>query len=302
MQNASHLLMIRPVGFSFNPETAVNNTFQQNSEGNLQNAALNEFNTLVRLFDDHDIDVTVIEDTQYPPTPDSIFPNNWISFHDTGEVILYPMFAINRRLERKESVLDVIKEKFNVRNVIDFSLHENAGLYLEGTGSMVLDRENKIAYCALSPRTHRQLIKEFCKMMSFTSVVFSARDRIGTLVYHTNVMMCVGDRFAIVCLESIQDEDERERLGEWLRKTGKEIIEINFAQLESFAGNSLQVLNRHGQQFLVMSSRAFHALTLDQVKKLEHYNQILHAPIDNIENAGGGSARCMIAEVFLSPK
>lgn len=302
MQNTSNLLMIRPVNFGFNTETAVNNTFQKNIEGNIQQEALFEFNGFVDVLRKNKIDVTVVEDTAEPSTPDSIFPNNWISFHEHGRIILYPMFAENRRMERKSSVLDVVKSKFSVSEIIDLSKYEAEQLFLEGTGSMVLDRENKIAYACLSPRTKEKLLNEFCKLTDFTPVTFRSIDSAGVDIYHTNVMMCIASSYAVICLESIADDKERNRVTDALQKTNKEIIAISQKQLNSFAGNMLQVKNSDGELLLVMSTQAFVSLTRAQIELLEKHNRIIHSSLRTIETAGGGSARCMMAEVFLKRK
>ena len=301
MQHSSHILMIRPVQFSFNEETAVNNSFQvKGASKNIQENALLEFDKLVELLRSHQIDVLVVDDTKDPKTPDSIFPNNWISFHENGSVITYPMFAENRRKERKQHVIDRISEKFKVEKIFDLTQSEGLGQFLEGTGSMVLDRENKIAYACLSSRTHLSLLEEWCKRMDYTQVSFTSLDDQGESIYHTNVMMCIADRYAVVCLDSVSDEIEKEKLSSAIISSGKELIPINRTQMNHFAGNMLQVHNNNGEVFLVMSSQAYNSLTTEQIKKLETFNQILHSDISAIEMNGGGSARCMMAEIFLS--
>jgi hypothetical protein len=290
--------MIEPVHFGFNAETAVNNTFQKNSHENVQQQALKEFTDLVKLLRENDIDVTVIKDSTEPYTPDSIFPNNWISFHEDGKVFLYPMFAMNRRNERKPSVLEELKTRFGIESINDLSHYENENLFLEGTGSMVLDRENKIAYACISPRTSLVLLREFCRINDYAEVVFSSKDMNAADIYHTNVVMCVADRFAVVCLESIADKKEKEKVIASFNETNKEIIEISLQQLNSFAGNMLQVKNLKNELFLVMSEQAYKSLNSLQVKKLSEYNRLLYSSLKTIETAGGGSARCMIAEIF----
>jgi hypothetical protein len=303
MQHTSHLLMIKPVRFDFNAETAVNNSFQVNaSDDSVQEKALHEFETFISTLRSHGIDVTVIDDTPDPHTPDSVFPNNWISFHDDGSLLLYPMFAMNRRLERKQHVLDTVHQKFNVTQTIDLSSNENKNVFLEGTGSMVLDRENKIAYACLSPRTDKNVLDEFCNKMGFLPVSFTAVDQNDQPIYHTNVMMCVADEYAVICTDCIKDQTERKKVIDSLSKNGKEIIEISFDQMNHFAGNMLQVNNAKEKKFLVMSSQAFHSLNAQQVLAIEHYNPIIHSDITTIETNGGGSARCMMAEVFLPLK
>jgi hypothetical protein len=302
MQNTSHLLMIRPVNFGFNTETAVNNTFQvANNDTSIHEKALKEFDVFADLLLKNGIDITIVEDTPEPFTPDSIFPNNWISFHKHGSIILYPMFADNRRKERKQHVLKAIQRKFKRAQIIDLSSYENEHLYLEGTGSMVLDRNNKIAYACLSPRTNKEVLDKFCVLTHYTSVVFTSVDANDLPVYHTNVMMCVANQYVVVCLNSIRDEEEREKLIGTIERTNKRIIPISLEQMHSFAGNMLQVINKEGEQLLVLSSQAYYSLTTEQLNVLSKYNRILHSPLTTIETAGGGSARCMLAEVFLKP-
>ena len=298
MQNSGQLLMIQPVNFGFNAETAVNNVFQVNTNENIQQQALKEFNDLVMLLSEHKIDVTAIPDTAEPFTPDSIFPNNWISFHEDGTVFLYPMFAVNRRKERKPAILEILKEKFEISSIIDLSKHEHENLFLEGTGSMVLDRDNKIAYACISSRTDIGLLNEFCRIANYKAISFFSTDRNGVDIYHTNVMMCVADQFAVICLETIKDDIERGTVIKSLTATGKEIINISLQQMNCFAGNMLQLKNSDNELLLVMSSQAYRSLTQQQIIQLEKYNRIIHAPLDSIETTGGGSARCMMAEIF----
>lgn len=303
MQNTSHILMIRPVNFSFNKETAVNNAFQQPGyEAAAQEHAVREFDDMVQLLRVHDIDVTVISDTAEPATPDSIFPNNWISFHSDGHICLYPMFAANRRLERKPFILIELAKKFRIRQKLDLTHFEEAGQFLEGTGSMVLDRDNKIAYACLSERTHLKVLDAFCNRMDFTPVSFKAFDSKGMAIYHSNVMMCVADSYVVICTDSISDPAERARVEESILRSGKELFPISLQQMESFAGNMLQVENISGKKFLLMSSTAWHSLNGTQQAWLEKRNGILHSPLNSIEKNGGGSARCMMAEIFLPLK
>jgi hypothetical protein len=302
MQNTTHLLMILPVNFGFNQQTAVNNSFQKNIGGDTRQKALEEFTFFVDLLRRNNIAITVVEDSPQPVTPDAVFPNNWISFHADGRVFLYPMFAENRRLERKAAVLDTIKKEFTVTEIIDLSTYEKTGLFLEGTGSMVLDREHKIAYASLSPRTDETLLNEFCRLTGFKAVTFNACDEHSSPVYHTNVMMCVARTFAVVCLEAIADDARKRTLISLLTATGKEIVEITMHQMNNFAGNMLQVINAKEELLLVMSTQAYGSLTSSQIKILQKHNRIIHADLSNIETAGGGSARCMMAEVFLPVK
>ncbi len=293
--------MIRPVRFDYNPETAVNNYFQVKSGDDVQEKAFKEFEGLVVLLRKNGIDVTVIDDTSEPHTPDSVFPNNWISFHEDGSLLLYPMFAENRRLERKQQVIDTIQKKFKVNEVIDLSTYEDSEQFLEGTGSMVLDRGHQIAYACLSARTDQAVLDAFCSRMNYRAIPFTAVDSRGQEIYHTNVMMCVADKYVVICLESIADIKERSLVLDALIETGKAVIEISFAQMDHFAGNMLQVNNDKGEIFLVMSSQAYNCLTTQQVEMIHSFNPVIHADISTIETNGGGSARCMIAEIFLPP-
>lgn len=297
-QTTSHVLMIRPVRFGYNAETAVNNAFQSVDDHDAQDKALHEFDAFVALLRTHDIDVTVVPDTAEPHTPDSIFPNNWISFHDDGSVVLYPMYAPNRRLERKPHVLDTLRERFLVTESIDLSNYEQHDKFLEGTGSMVLDRPNRTVYACHSPRTDTEVISEFCLALNYKEHLFSATDANGQPIYHTNVMMCIADTFVVICLDAI-DSQQQGNIEIELKSTGREIITITLDQMNHFAGNMLQVNNVGGEYFLVMSSQAYNSLTPAQISQIEQHNPILHSPLDTIERNGGGSARCMIAEVFL---
>lgn len=300
MQTTNHILMIRPVDFKFNRQTAENNKFQEASdEREVQQLALKEFDDFVGLLTANEIDVTVIEDTVEPETPDSIFPNNWVSFHDNGEVYLYPMFSENRRAERRSDIIEVLRGSFHVNAVKDISAFENQGAFLEGTGSMVLDRVNKLAYACLSIRTDEQVLYQWCDEAGYEAVVFSADDKDGFPIYHTNVMMCIGDRFAVICLEAIQNPHEREMVMQRLLLSGKEIVEISIDQMNHFAGNMLQVTNKKGEPLLVMSEQAYLSLSKMQLFLLEKYCRLIYSPLYTIEKNGGGSARCMLAEIHL---
>jgi hypothetical protein len=303
MQTTSHILMIRPVNFGFNAETAVNNAFQvAGQDAAAQDKAAKEFDAFVEVLQQNGIDVTVVNDTPEPYTPDSIFPNNWISFHNDGTIILYPMFAANRREERKPGVLQQLGKRFLINKTVDLTGYEPQHKFLEGTGSMVLDRDKKIAYACISPRTDKTILEDFAKQLGYQPVSFTSVDQNGKAIYHTNVMMCVADTYVVICLDSIANAAERKMVEEVIRKSGKEIITITLEQMNHFAGNMLQVENNKGDKLLVMSSQAFIALSGEQVKKLESFNKIIHAPLDTIETNGGGSARCMMAEVFLPVK
>jgi hypothetical protein len=297
----SIVLMIRPVAFGFNEQTAGSNAFQQQGidQQNVQQKALQEFDRLVATLRDNGVDVVVIADTANPHTPDSIFPNNWISFHEDGKVFLYPMQAENRRLERREDVVEQLKGKFTIREVDDLSHFENEQKFLEGTGSMVLDRQSKIAYACLSPRTDREVLIEFCERSGYSTIEFHAVDSLGKAIYHTNVLMCMGEEFVVICLDSVTDEDERELLTDSFTITRKEIVEITMEQMNAFAGNMLELVNDKGEHLLVMSARAYHSLLPAQISNLEKYCRLIYADLNTIETNGGGSARCMIAEVRL---
>jgi hypothetical protein len=295
--------MIRPVHFTYNEQTAVNNAFQNAGQHHdAQTKALQEFDDFVTLLRGNGIDVTVVNDTPQPHTPDSIFPNNWVSFHSDGTICLYPMFAVNRRLERKQHVLDAIGQKFSIQATVDLTAYEAQNLFLEGTGSMVLDRDNKIAYACLSPRTNKAAFYDFCDRFLYTPVAFGAVDSHGQDIYHTNVMMCVGDTYTVICLDSIANAKEREHVTDTILATQKEIIAITLQQMNHFAGNMLQVQNSSGQKFLIMSTQAYESLSTQQISLLQQHNPILHSSLHTIETNGGGSARCMMAEVFLPAK
>ena len=303
MQTTSHLLMIRPVNFAFNPETAESNAFQiKQEDAEVQQRAEKEFDDFVNVLMQNGVDVTVADDTPQPYTPDSIFPNNWVSFHEDGTVILYPMFAPKRRLERKPTVLETINNKFSINKINDLSSFEEENIFLEGTGSMVLDRDKKIAYACLSNRTNQKILDEFCKITGYEAVVFNSTDEHRLAIYHTNVMMCVADKYVVICLDSIPDSAERKMVEEKIIESGKEIIAISFQQLNHFAGNMLQVENATGEKLLVMSSQAYQSLTAEQISKLSSYNKIIHSSLTTIETNGGGSARCMMAEIHLQKK
>jgi len=303
-QTTGNLLMIRPVNFGYNAETAVNNSFQtaQPDQQKVAADAVHEFDTFVEKLRAEGVNVTVVQDTPDPYTPDSIFPNNWISFHADGTVVLYPMFAENRRKERKAGVLEAIFTKFNHRLTIDFSPREAENSFLEGTGSMVLDRQHKICYACLSPRTHSGLVEEWCKMMNYTPVVFDALDGAGKPIYHTNVVMAVADRYVVICMDAVAAEAQKQLLAQTIKGCDKTVVPISFEQMNSFAGNMLQVSSGSGKPLLVMSTQAWQSLTAEQQQFLSSMNGVLHSSLYTIEANGGGSARCMMAEVHLPLK
>ncbi|SHK30473.1 citrulline utilization hydrolase CtlX [Epilithonimonas mollis] len=305
MQTTNTVLMIEPVAFGYNEQTAVNNYFQVQQEGNVQGEALKEFITFVEKLRAKDINVITVKDTPDPKTPDSIFPNNWVSFHADGKVVLYPMFAENRRLERRDDIISQIKEQFDVTEIVDYSQNENGKKYLEGTGSMIFDHENRIAYGSVSLRLDEELFRKFCSEFGFKPIVFHSYQTAGEErlpIYHTNVMMCVADQFVVICLDCIDDELEREKVVETIKNSGKELIEISEDQMQNFAGNMLQVQNNSGEKFLVMSQSAYRSLNPEQVSVIEKYCEIIYSDLEVIETNGGGSARCMLAEVFLPKK
>ena len=299
--------MVRPVNFRMNEQTAVNNYYQKDIVGTLpatiQAKALKEFDVFVEKLREVGVEVIVIDDTIEPNTPDSIFPNNWISFHQDGTVALYPMFADNRREERREDVLDILESHgFIINDVMDYTSAEEEGIFLEGTGSLLLDRVNKKAYCALSVRAEEDLVIEFCEDFEYTPVLFTANQTVNgerKAIYHTNVMMALAEDFAVVCLDTIDDKKERKHLLKELKLDGKEIILISEEQVVNFAGNMLQVIGANEQRYMIMSTAADNCLTKDQRTKIEKYCKIVSSSLETIETCGGGSARCMMAEVFL---
>jgi hypothetical protein len=301
MQSTNNILMIRPVNFGFNAQTADSNAFQvqQADQQAVQQKAVQEFDGFVNVLRENGVNVTVIEDTPEPHTPDSIFPNNWVSFHDTGDIFLYPMQAENRRLERREDIIRQLEENFAAKHIIDLSRFEAKNQFLEGTGSMVLDRENKIAYACLSPRTDTEVLKAFCDYTGYKAVTFDAFDPNGKAIYHTNVLMCIGSHFAVICLNSVTNTAEKEIVIQSLKTTGKQIIDISFEQMNQFAGNMLEVRNAEGETLIVMSLTAYGSLTDTQRTELSVSGELIYADIKTIETNGGGSARCMIAEVHL---
>ena len=306
-QTTNSILMIRPVAFRMNEQTTVNNYYQKVLDGlskeTVNAKAQEEFDAFVNKLRMVGVEVIVVDDTTNPDTPDSIFPNNWISFHESGDVVLYPMFAENRREERREDILDILEENgFVINEIMDYSSAEEDGFYLEGTGSLILDRENTKAYCALSPRADEELFIEFCEDFEYSPVIFEAFQSVNgerKLIYHTNVMMCIGDTFAVICADCIDDKKERKMVLDSLKGDEKEIILITEDQVNSFAGNMLELKGADDRRYLVMSSSAHKSLTKKQIAQLEEHSTILSSSLDTIEACGGGSARCMMAEIFL---
>jgi len=309
-QTTNSILMIRPVAFRMNEQTAVNNYYQKVLDGltpqTVNAKAQEEFDTFVKKLRMVGVNVIVVDDTVEPDTPDSIFPNNWISFHENGDVTLYPMFAENRRAERREDILDILEDEgFVINEIMDYTSAEEDNIFLEGTGSLLLDRENGKAYCALSPRADEELMIEFCEDFELSPVIFEAFQTVNgerKLIYHTNVMMCIGGTFAVICADCIDDKKERKMVLDSLKGDEKDIILITEDQVNNFAGNMLEVKANDGKRYLVMSSSAYHSLTKKQIAQLEQHVTILHSSLDTIEACGGGSARCMMAEIFLPRK
>lgn len=302
-QIASHILMVRPAHFGYNEQTAANNAFQTNdgtlSAREIQQQALQEFDAFAEQLRSVGVDVIVAEDTAAPAKPDAVFPNNWVTFHEDGRVATYPMNAPVRRLERREDILEQLGTRFEMGQRLRFEHYEEMELYLEGTGSLILDRPNRITYACLSPRTNEHLLDDFCNKFGYEKIAFIAVDGKGQEIYHTNVMMALGETFVVICLDTVRDRGERELLLQKFAETKKEVIGISLDQMMAFAGNMLQVLSQDGTPYLVMSEQAFRSLRKEQIDQIESHTRILHSPLYTIEKYGGGSARCMMAEVFL---
>lgn len=305
MQTTNTLLMIEPVSFGFNKETAQDNFFQINDKKhNVQEKALAEFKAFVKAMRQEKINIITIKDTLSPHTPDSIYPNNWITLQEDGDIVLYPMFAPNRRQERREAILNQFKNDFQIKEIVNWTKAESNGQYLEGTGSMIFDHDYKIAYGSISKRLDLELFKKYCDKYKYQPVVFHANQTINGSrlpIYHTNVMMCIAKEFAVICLESIDNKTERNFVKESIDKSDKRILEISEEQMHHFAGNMLQVQNAEGKSFMVMSKTAYTSLTAKQIEFIENYSTLIYSDLSTIERNGGGSARCMIAEVFLRP-
>lgn len=309
MQITNTILMVRPVNFRMNEQTAVNNYFQEDLD--LRNSVINqraqeEFDAFVGKLREAGVEVIVVDDRVETDTPDSIFPNNWVSFHENGTVVIYPMYAENRRKERRMDIFDLLEEKgFVIEQIIDYTSAEKEGIFLEATGSILMDRTHQKAYCALSDRADEGLFIEFCEDFNVAPVIFTAYQSVDGKrlpIYHTNVMMCLAEDLAVICLDSIDNKKERQSVVSHLKKDGFDIVEISEAQMHSFAGNMLQVLGRDGERLMVMSASARKSLNPEQIARIERTSRIISSPIDTIEACGGGSARCMMAEVFLPRK
>ena len=303
-QSTSSVLMIRPGRFYPNPETAADNAFQRTrhlGSDALTLMARKEFDAAVQTLRAAEVNVHVFEDTAEPEKPDAVFPNNWISTHHDGRIALFPMYSALRRRERRQDIVEELRKHYRVTEVIDYSPFEDEGCDLEGTGSLVFDHVNKIAYVSLSNRSNPKVIQRFADDFSYEPVIFTSIGSNGQPIYHTNVMMCLGTAFAMVGLDMIPNKAERQQLRSRLEKTGKEIVELSADQIANFAGNAIELHNRHGEKLLVLSSRADHALTEDQRKRLRRYARLIPLELPTFE-LGGGSARCMIATIHLPPR
>lgn len=304
MQSTSTIFLVRPANFGFNEETASSNAFQQKQSNNdgVKTLALAEFDSAVNTLKKAGVNVIVFDDNASPIKPDAIFPNNWISLHDNGTLVLYPMHAANRRLERRLDIVEQLKSQYSINNFIDLSYHENENRFLEGTGSIVFDHIHKMAYACLSPRTDKQLLEELCDKLGYKPFSFIAQDIAGKEIYHTNVMMCIAEKFAVVCLDSIIHDKEKRQLVHLLEQTNHEVIAISLEQMNSYAGNMLALKSKNGNDLLVMSQSAHDVLNDEQKASINRYSKIVALQIPTIETIGGGSARCMMAEVFSLKK
>lgn len=304
-QAAEKILMVRPAAFAFNIETSENNFFQNKivtSTSQIQAKALEEFDAMIAGLRNEDIDVLVIEDTPVPKKPDAVFPNNWFNTNAEGVLNIFPMYAKNRREEKRDDILEFISNRFIINQVFDWTEYEAEAKYLEGTGSLVIDHKNNFVYACISPRTHRGVVEKFASANGYKAITFTAVDNAGRSIYHTNVMMSIGEGFAILCPKAISDDTERIAVAQLLETTGHENIYLNQDQLEHFTGNILQLKNKKGTSFIVLSQTAFNALTDDQKERLQQYGQLLPFNVDTIEKVSGGSVRCMMAEIFLKSK
>ena len=307
-QATNSILMIRPINFGYNEETAQDNHYQIKDSiiKNSNKSAQKEFDNMVNNLRQNGISVHVFQDDEKDYTPDSIFPNNWVSFHENGDLGLFPMYAENRRLERRQEVLEFLEnEGFTISNIVDYSSAESENKFLEGTGSMILDRENRVAYCSISNRSNEDLFIEFCEDFEFTPVLFNSFQSVGEKrlpIYHTNVMMCVATDYVIICLDSIDDKNQRKKVSNFINESAKKLIEISEKQVESFAGNMLELINDNGESILVMSKSAEDSLDENQRNTITKHSRIISCDINTIEVCGGGSTRCMMAEIFLPKK
>lgn len=304
-QVASTILMIRPTAFGFNAETAANNAFQSSPDAPqklVQKKALQEFDEFVETLRKKNIEVIVVQDTPKPAKPDAIFPNNWFCTLQDGTLAVFPMYAPNRRIEKRDDMLQTLVQQYQTRDVEDWSEYEAESLFLEGTGSMIIDHEHKLIYACLSPRTNKTVLEKFANAHGYRAITFYAKDENGVDVYHTNVIMHIGDTYAVICLESITEEIERIAVSQLLIATGHEVIPITLEQVHAYAGNMLQVQNSKGEKFTLLSKQAFKSLTKEQKRILKVHTNLLPIDITTIETVGGGSVRCMMAEIFLEKK
>ena len=300
-QAPSSVLMVRPGSFGFNSQTAASNAFQSDhseSAEEISNRALMEFDRMVSTLKAHDVDVIIANDLAATHKPDAIFPNNWISFHPDGRVILYPMMAENRRLERDSTVIDLVKSKFQVTQILDFSNREKENQFLEGTGSVVFDYPNRIAYACRSVRTHEEVFQDLCRELGYHGVLFNAVDESGHPIYHTNVLMCVGTNVVVICLDAIKSDDDQENLLSSFARTDHRVVAISYDQLRSFAGNMIEVLTKSGEPVMLISQKAFKSLLPGQIDAISKQSIMLPLKIETIEQYGGGSVRCMVAGLF----
>ncbi len=307
IQNTRHILMVRPANFAFNEETAANNAFQSRdlrlSPSEIRRQAVREFDSFVKKLQSAGVNVIVARDSTVPVKPDAVFPNNWITFHQEGFIITYPMYAPTRRRERRRQIIEMILEQgFQSNRRVNFEFNEKLNRYLEGTGSVVFDHINRLAYACTGPRTDAELLDELCAIIGYRPVLFRAVDARRQDIYHTNVLMAMGETFVVICMDTVADPGERAQLTAQFAATNKEIVDITLGQMNSFAGNMLQVRNDQDQPILVMSTQAYESLRPDQIAVLERHTALLHSPLNTIELYGGGSARCMMAEIFLPYK
>ena len=305
-QTTSHILMVRPAGFGFNPVAAESNHFQHKVEGlsesEVKELAMSEFSALSSALREAGVTVNIVEDSPEPKKHDAVFPNNWGTFHQNGTVVLYPMELENRRWERRRNILEMLGEGYKIENEIDLSHYEEDNKFLEGTGSLIFDHPNRLAYACVSTRTNDEVLGDWCKKIGYQAVLFHSVDANGHPIYHTNVMMSMATNYVVICMESIKDEEEKLMLKAKFEETGKALVDISLEQVSNFAGNVIELEDQHGNSLLAMSSRAYGAFTAEQKALIEQYSKIVHAPIPTIEKVGGGGARCMIAEVFLPLK
>lgn len=304
-QAPQFLFMVRPANFGFNEQTARTNSFQQkpiDDQQQIQKEALKEFDAMVELLKENEIELVVFEDTKDPVKPDAVFPNNWMSVHEDGKLLLYPMLTPNRRMERRPDFVQIIRDKFVIKDIIDFSAEERNKKIVEGTGSLVFDHVNKIAYAARSERTDEALVKEISQRLGYSPIIFNAVDQQGNAIYHTNVLMCVGEKFAIVCLDAIREDEDQERILGSLADTNHKIIAISYAQMEAFAGNMLEVKNKKGEPFVLLSQQAFNSLIPGQIDAITQFSDLLPIQVKTIETYGGGSVRCMVGGIHAPKK